>query len=320
MTYTEDSFDEKTIKNVEEVYRIENPDTMDWLNIDGLHEVDIIETIGNHFDLHPLVMEDILNPGQRPKVEVYDNYIFIILKMLYFNEEKQEVTAEQVSIVLGKGFVISFQETVGDVFDSVRGRLRTPKTRVRRHGSDYLTYALMDAVVDNYFLVLEKFGEDIDDIEDELTAEPTQHTLEQIHKLKREVMYLRKSIWPLREVASSFDREESNLVKDHTHTYLRDLYDNIIQLIETIETYRDTLSGMVDLYLSSISNKMNQVMQVLTIIATIFIPLTFIAGIYGMNFQYMPELAHRWGYPMVILVMIMVTVVMLLYFRKKDWF
>ena len=317
--YDEADFLEKQVAATEECFHFKATPTVTWINIDGLHQVDIIEKLGGQFELHPLVLEDILHAGQRPKLEDFDNYIYIVLKMLSYSEPKQKVEAEQVSLVLGPNFVISFQESIGDVFDHVRDRIRNAKGRIRKMGSDYLVYSLIDAVVDNYFLILEKLGEKIEFMEEDLVAEPTQKTLQQIHGLKREMISLRKSVWPLREAVGAFDRSESVLIGESTHIYLRDVYDHTIQVIDTVETFRDMVSGMLDIYLSSISNRMNAVMKVLTIIATLFIPLTFIAGLYGMNFKYMPELEWRWGYPAIGLVMAAVAVTMLVYFRKKKW-
>lgn len=317
--YDETNFQEKEAKTVEECFPFKDEPTNTWINIDGLHEVDIIEKIGKHFDVHPLILEDILHTGQRPKMEDFENYIYIVLKMLSFNENENEIKSEQVSLILSKNVVISFQESVGDVFNPVRERIRNGKGRIRKMGSDYLAYALMDAIVDNYFIILEKLGEKIEVLEEELITNPVPETLHMIHNLKREMIFLRKSVWPLREVISNLERGESHLIMESTTIYLRDVYDHTIQVIDTIETFRDMLSGMLDIYLSSVSNKMNEVMKVLTIIATIFIPLTFIAGIYGMNFEYMPELSWQWGYPAVWAVVIVIGASMVLYFRKKRW-
>jgi magnesium transporter len=317
--YDEAAFQEKQVAAVEECFPFKTTPTVTWINIDGLHQVDIIEKVGRQFELHPLVLEDILHTGQRPKLEDFDNYMYIVLKMLSYNDARQKVQAEQVSLVLGPNFVISFQESVGDVFDQVRDRIRNAKGRIRKMPSDYLVYSLIDAVVDNYFLILEKLGEKIEVMEEELVAEPTEKTLQHIHGLKREMISLRKSVWPLREAVGALDRSESALIGKPTHVYLRDVYDHTIQVIDTVETFRDMVSGMLDIYLSSLSNRMNAVMKVLTIIATLFIPLTFIAGVYGMNFKYMPELEWRWGYPAIGLVMAAVAIVMLVYFRKKKW-
>jgi magnesium transporter len=318
--YDETQLQEKEPRSIEECFPFKDLPTVTWVNVDGLHDIEVMEKIGKHFNLHPLVLEDILNTEQRPKIEDFDDYIFIVLKMLYCDESDAEIRAEQISIALGSNFVLSFQERVGDIFNPLRERIRNAKGRVRKMGPDYLAYCLLDAVVDNYFVVLEKLGEQIEGMEEELVTNPTPETLQRIHNLKREMIFLRKSVWPLREVVSRLERGESELIKDATGIYLRDVYDHTIQVIDTIETYRDMLSGMLDIYLSSISNRMNQVMKVLTIIATIFIPLTFVAGIYGMNFEYMPELKWHWFYPKAFwLVMLGVAGVMLVYFRRKRW-
>jgi magnesium transporter len=317
--YDETNFQEKQVPAVEECFPFKTTPTVTWINIDGLHQVDIIEKVGTQFELHPLILEDILHAGQRPKLEDFDSYIYIVLKMLSYSDQRRKVEAEQVSLVLGPNFVISFQESIGDVFDQVRDRIRNAKGRIRKMRSDYLVYSLIDAVVDNYFVILERLGERIESMEEELVAEPTEKTLQQIHSLKRQTTSLRKSVWPLREAASALERSESSLIGKSTHIYLRDLYDHTIQVIDTVETFRDMVSGMLDIYLSSISNRMNGVMKVLTIIATLFIPLTFIAGIYGMNFKYMPELEWHWGYPLILLVMGAAAVIMLIYFRRKKW-
>jgi len=318
--YDEVKFEEKEAKTIEECFPFKDKPTTTWINIEGVHEIDLIEKIGKHFDLHPLLLEDIANTEQRPKIEDYGEYVFIVLKMLSYDENTTEIKSEQVSVILGANFVISFQEGVkGDVFDSVRERIRSGKGRIRKMGADYLAYALMDAVVDNYFIILEKLGEEIEDTEEILLTNPTSETSRAIHHLKREMIFLRKSVWPLREVLSCLERGESSLIHATTRIYLRDVYDHTVQIIDTIETFRDMLSGMLEVYLSSISNRMNQIMKVLTIIATIFIPLTFIAGIYGMNFKYMPELEWRWGYFIVLGIMAVISIWMLIYFRKKNW-
>jgi magnesium transporter len=318
--YDETQFEEKEAKTIEECFPFKDKPTTTWINIEGVHELAIIEKIGEHFGLHPLLLEDIANTEQRPKMEDYGEYIFIVLKMLFHDEKANEVKAEQVSLILGSNFVISFQEGIkGDVFDPVRERIRNGKGRTRKMKSDYLAYALVDAIVDSYFLILEKLGEKIEDVEEELVTNPASETLRGIHHLKREMIFLRKSVWPLREVLSCLERGESSLIHANTRIYLRDVYDHTIQIIDTIETFRDMLSGILDIYLSSISNRMNQIMKVLTIIATIFIPLTFIVGIYGMNFEYMPELKWRWGYFAVLGIMAIIGIWMLIYFRKKRW-
>jgi len=317
--YAEAQFQECEAKKVEECFPFKDKPTVTWINIDGIHQVEIIEKIGKLFDLHPLLLEDIVNTGQRPKMEDFGDYIFIVLKMLHYDEKDKEVKAEQVSLILASNFVISFQESEGDVFNPIRERIKSGKGRIRKMGADYLAYSLMDAIVDSYFIILEKLGEEIEDTEGELVTNPTSETLQALHNLKREMIFLRKSVWPLREVVSVLERVESALINKTTLIYLRDVYDHTIQVIDTIETFRDMLSGMLDIYLSSISNRMNAVMKVLTIIATIFIPLTFIAGIYGMNFKFMPELEWHWGYPAALLVMVIIGVLMLIYFKRSEW-
>jgi magnesium transporter len=319
MDYDETHFQEKEIKTIEECFAFKEKPTVTWINIDGLHQVEILERLGDCYGFHPLVLEDILNTDQRPKMEDYGEYIYIVLKMLDYNDISGEIEAEQISLILGPNFAISFQEREGDVFNPIRERIRNNKGRIRRMGTDFLAYALLDSIVDNYFIILEKLGEKIEFLEEKLVTEPTPETLQIIHHLKREMIFLRKAVWPLREVIGSLERGESSLVKETTRIYLRDVYDHTIQVIDTIETYRDMVSGMLDIYLSSVSNRLNAVMKVLTIIATIFMPLTFIGGIYGMNFKYMPELGWRWGYPIVLLIMLGIGIFMLIYFRKKRW-
>ena len=319
LDYDEVQFEEKEAKTIEESFPFKDKPTVTWINIDGLHEVGIIEKLGSHFGLHPLLLEDILNTDQRPKMEDYGDYIFVVLKMLYPGENKDEIEAEQVSLIFGSNFVISLQEREGDVFDPVRDRIRKSKGRIRKTGSDYLAYALLDAIVDNYFLILENVGEKIEDTEQQLASNPSPGTLQFIRELKNEMIFLRKSIWPLRELINGLERCESTLIHESTGAYLRDVYDHTIQIIDTVESYRDMISGMVDIYLSSISNKMNEVMKVLTIFASIFIPLTFVAGVYGMNFEFMPELGWRWGYFALLGFMVSVGIFLVLYFKRKRW-
>ena len=317
--YDKTQFNEKIADTVEECSFLKEQPTVTWINVDGIHQIETIEKIGKQFDLHPLILEDIMNTRQRPKIEDFDHYIYIVLKMLQIGKNECEIQTEQVSLIIGPNFVISFQEQAGDIFDHVRERIRNGKGHIRELKSDYLAYALMDAIVDRYFVILEKLEDRIELVEDDLLTNPTPKTLQDIHSLKSEMIFLRKSIWPLREVVSRLERRESTLIQESTAIYLKDIYDHTIQIIDSIETFRDMLSGMLDIYLSTISNKMNEVMKVLTIIATIFIPLTFIAGIYGMNFLYMPELGWHWGYPVVWIVMITIAISMLVYFRKKKW-
>ena len=317
--YDQTTYKRIEAQTIEECAPFKETSTVSWINIDGLHQVDIIEKIGGQFGIHPLVQEDILHTGQRPKMEDYDDYILLIMKMLHYDDEENTVKTEQISIILGQNFVISFQEAGGDVFNPLRERIGTGKSRARRMGSDYLAYSLLDAIVDNYFILLEKCGERIESLEIDLTQNPQPQTLQDIHSLKQEIIFLRKSVWPLREIISGLERAESPLIHDNISIYLRDLYDHTIQVIDSVETYQDILSGMTDLYLSSVSNKMNEVMKVLTIFASIFIPLTFMAGIYGMNFEFMPELKIKWAYPALWGAMIAVTAVLLTFFKRKKW-
>ena len=318
--YDETHFQEKVIKTIEECIPFKDKPTVTWINVDGIHQVELLEKLGQCYGLHPLTLEDILNTDQRPKIEDFGDYVFIVLKMLYYRDKTDEIVTEQMSLILGSNFVISFQEGIeGDLFDPIRERIRSEKGRIRKMGADYLAYSLLDSIVDYYFVILEKLGERIESLEEKLVANPNPETLQIIHNLKREMIFLRKSVWPLREVISGLERGESSLIKESTRIYLRDVYDHTIQVIDTIETFRDMLSGMLDIYLSSVSNRLNAVMKVLTIIATIFMPLTFLAGIYGMNFKFMPELEWRFGYPLILLIMMAIGVFMLFYFKKKKW-
>jgi magnesium transporter len=298
----------------------EDRTSVTWINVDGLHEVEVLGAIGERFGLHPLVIEDILHTAQRPKLEDHGEHLYIVLKSLYHGAaEGGDPEIEQISLVLGPHYVLSFQERAGDEFEPIRARIRANKGRVRKAGADYLAYALIDLIVDQYFEVLERFGDQIGALEEALIADPTQDTAHAIHHLKQEMALLRKSTWPLREVINSLERSESPLIRDSTQPYLRDVYDHTIQVIDAVETFRDILSGMLDIYLSSVSNRMNEVMKVLTIISTLFIPLTFVAGVYGMNFRHMPELDWPWAYPLVWLVMLIIAVLMVVFFRRKKW-
>lgn len=320
MEYDATHFSEKSEENVEACIPAKGSPAVTWINVDGLHQEKLLERFGECFGLHPLMMEDILNTEQRPKLEDYGEYLYIVLKMFRYDDKTASPITEQLSLVLGRNFVISFQEGLeGDVFNPVRERLRKATSRIRTFGADYLVYSLLDAVVDNYFIILEKLGETIESIEEELVDRPAPATLQTIHRLKSSMIFLRKSVWPLREMLSGLQRGESPLINRSTNLYLRDVYDHTIQVIDTLETYRDMVSGMLDIYLSSVSNRLNSVMKVLTIIATIFMPLTFIAGVYGMNFKYMPELEWPWGYPAILLLMLVISALMLVYFRNKKW-
>lgn len=319
MDYDSDDFQEKEIANIDEYFNLAETKTVSWINIDGLNDISLIEKIETGYDIHPLTMEDVLNVTQRAKYEDSGDYIFVVMRMLTFDDNTSDIASEQVSFILSKNCVFSFQEHTGDVFDSVRERIRTGKGRIRKSSCDYLLYALVDAIVDNYFVVLEKMAEKIETLEESLMRDPDDNDLRKLHVLRREMIYIRKSIWPLRELLNSLTGGESTLIAKETVRYFHDVYDHSIQVIDTVESFRDVVSGLMDMYLSVVSNKMNSVMKVLTIIATIFIPLTFIAGIYGMNFEYMPELKWKWGYFGVWGVMLLVLLAMLLYFKRKKW-
>ena len=324
INYNKDSFQQVDVKSVEECFQYKGNGDITWININGIHDINIIEKIGQHFDIHPLILEDIANAGHRPKMEDWENFVFATLKMIYFDKE-EELKSEQFSIVFGDDYVISFQEVPGDVFDSVRERLKKTTPRTRFLGTDYLTYSLIDAIVDSYFLVLENLGDRLEDFQEEVVSNPQKEGLQTIYDLKRELVYIRKVVWPLRELVGGFERSESSLFHDYTSPYIRDLYEHTMQVIDTVETFRDMVGGLLDIYLSSVSNRMNEVMKVLTIIATIFIPLGFLAGVYGMNFNTsispynLPELDFRYGYIFFWLVALFIAGALFLFFRKKKW-
>jgi magnesium transporter len=317
--YDADHFDESVPDNATGCFPFAGAPTVSWLNVDGLHDVALLGDIGTLAGLHPLLLEDVVSVGQRPKVERYEGHLFIILRSLQWNEARDEVAEEQVSFILAPHWLITFQEETGDSFDAVRQRIRTAGSSVRAHGADFLAYALLDATVDEYFTVLEKIGDRIETLENRVTDEATPALMHEIHHLKRELLVMRKAVWPLRELFGSLIRDESGLITDETKLFLRDAHDHAIQIIDTVETLRDLVAGMIELYLSTVSNRMNEVMKVLTVIATVFIPLTFIVGVYGMNFDYMPELHARWTYPALWAIMIVLAGGMLLYFKRKSW-
>jgi len=321
LDYAEDQVEEVEAGEVSDCLKYKDKPTVTWINLEGIQQIEVIEALGRHFDLHPLVLEDILNTDQRPKVEDFGVYLHIVLKMFSLDAGQEKVQSEQISLILTKKFVLSFQEGLeGDVLNPLRERIRTDKGSIRKMGADYLAYSIIDGIVDNYFVILERLGEKVEELQEELVARPDPHMLRNLHQLKNEMILLRKAVWPLREVISSLERADSPLIQSSTKIFLRDVYDHTIQVIDSIETFRDLLSGMLDIYLSSLSYRMNEIMKVLTIIATLFIPLTFIVGIYGMNFRYLPELDWRWGYFVVWAVMIAVGTGMVVYFKRKKWF
>ena len=317
--YDGHDFQEKELETLETCYLFPKEPSVTWINVIGVHQVEVLEKLGNCFGVHHLALEDILNTEQRPKIEDYGEDLFIVVKLISSNEERDEIDAEQISLILRPNAVLSFQEKEGDDFSTVKERLRAGKGRLRKMGADYLAYTLLDIVVDQYFVVLEKLGERLEVLEERLLADPGTATLQKIQNLKKDMLLLRKWIWPLREVISSLERGEFPGIQESTQIYLRDVYDHAIQVMDTIEIYRDMLSGMLDIYLSSLNNRMNAVMKVLTIIATIFMPLTFLAGVYGMNFKHMPELDWPWGYPIILILMASVAILMLTLFRRKKW-
>jgi magnesium transporter len=318
MEFNESRLNEQELKTFTGWQQVTEGNTVTWLDIGGVHQISLIEQIGDIFKLHPLLLEDIVNTDQRPKLDDYDQYLYVVVKMLY-RDDQDKVIAEQVSIVLGPQYVLTFQENGKDVFDPLRTRLRTDKGKIRKSGADYVFYSLMDSIVDHYFTIMERLGEKLEILEDECVLDPNGRSLERIQRFKKDVLYLRRAVWPLRDVISGLQRDDSTLIKPPTKIYLRDVYDHTVQIMETIETFRDLVASMLEIYLSSNSHRMAAVMKVLTIITTIFMPLTFIAGIYGMNFEYMPELKWPWGYPMILGVMAAIGIAMVAFFRRKDW-
>ncbi|MCR9183049.1 MAG: magnesium/cobalt transporter CorA [Flavobacteriaceae bacterium] len=319
LIYNENGVREIIPKDLDEVvHLIDSTKETLWVNIDGIHDENIIESICSKLLVHKLSMEDILSVGQRPKIDEFDNYIHLVLKMVMLNSA-DEIEDEQISFIHHKNILISFQEKTGDVFDGVRKRIIEGKGFIRKRGSDYLLYALVDSVVDHYFLILEALGEKIETLETELLLNPGESVLAKLHHLRRETLDLRRSVYPLREVISRFEKIDDTILNPDVRVFIRDLYDHTIQVIETIEVLRESASGLLDLYMNSVSNRMNEIMKVLTIMASIFIPLTFIAGVYGMNFSHMPELEYKYGYFVVWGVMVIVFLIMMIYFKRKKW-
>ena len=317
--YNAEHCTDSILSSVEETFNFKLTDSVTWININGLNHVSEIEKLGNHYELHPLVIGDIVNISQRPKIDEYENYLFLVLKMLYHDAE-ENLVSEQVSFVLGKNYVLTFQEAEGDVFDAIRDRIRQNKGRVRTMQADYLLYVLIDAIVDHYFSVIEVLGDKIEDFETTIFSGNIDDDISQnIQNLKREILRLRRAIFPLREVINRIEKNDNKLIQKNTITFYRDVYDHLIQVSENIDIYREMTWSLMDMYMTTISNKMNEVMKVLTIMASIFIPLTFIAGIYGMNFEYMPELKYKYGYFVVWGVMIALFISMLFYFKRKKW-
>lgn len=321
ITYNKDESAEKTSKDFDELVPFIKPDAKTWLAVEGLSDVELISKISKYFNLHQLTVEDILNVEQRAKIEEFDQYLFISLKMLSWNKKLNTFHVDQLSIILGENFLLTFTETPTTLFESIFGKLKSGSVqRLRGQGVDYLFYRLIDTVIDQYFVVLEGLGEQIDDLENMIMLEPTQQHARVLYRLKRQNLLLRKSIWPMREVINHITQTNEKFISDFTRLYIRDVYDHTMQAIDTIETYRDMLSSMLDIYLSSLTNRMNEVMKTLTIIATIFIPITFIASLYGMNFRYMPELNWHYGYYCTLGIMGSLVIFLLGYFKYRKWF
>ncbi|MDX1470196.1 MAG: magnesium/cobalt transporter CorA [Flavobacteriaceae bacterium] len=317
--YHSEGAEKKESDKVEDAFNYKDKNTVTWINVNGLSDTDKIEKLGTHYNIHSLILEDIVNTNQRPKIDEFEDYLFIAFKMLYFKDEGRLVD-EHLSLIIGDGYVLTFQEADGDVFDSIRDRIMNKRGRIRTVGSDYLAYAILDAVVDHYFTVIDSFGDNIEDLENDLfTSTTDDYVPVEIQRLKRLILRVRKSILPFREVVNRLEKIEHGLIDPKTQSYIRDLYDHIVQVSESIDLYREMTWGLMDMHMNILSNKMNEVMKVLTIIATIFIPLTFIAGIYGMNFEYMPELDYRYGYFILWAIMVVIFIFMLIYFRRKKW-
>jgi len=318
--YTETELEDFPVPDKDSLLQLKAKEGVIWVQVDGVHQPEKISAIGEAFALHSLTLEDILNTGQRAKMEEFDDYLFLIGKILSFDEATDMVQEKHFCLVLMQHLVLSFHEVGANIFGPVENRLRKGAGKIRKKNADYLAYTLFDSMVDNYFLVLETIGYQIEEVEDEILTDPSRDSLERLHLLKREITILRKSVWPVREVTNSLVRSDVYFVQEDSLKYFMDIYDHTMQIIETIEAFRDVTSSLYDMYLSTVSHRMNQVMKVLTVIATIFIPLTFVVGIYGMNFRYMPELEWKWGYFATLAIMAVLGIGMALYFKKKDWF
>jgi magnesium transporter len=319
LNYDADGHDEISNATLEDLTNLTPTKSMMWIHVSGIHDITVIEGIGKAFGLHALLLEDIVNTNHRPKIDDYDDYLFVVLKMPHAGNADNALEIEHVCIVIGHDYIILFQESQGSIFDPVKDRIKKGKGRLQKYGVDFLAYSLIDMIVDQYYGILENIGEEIESLEEEALIYPDQRLLSRIHDFKHQVMFLRKSIWPFREMISMMLRGESSLLKDYVVVFLQDVYDHVVQVIDTVETYRDLLSGIMEIYMSGVSNRMNEIMKVLTIIATLFIPLTFLAGVYGMNFRYMPELEWQFSYPVFWIVALVVFFLMLVWFRHKRW-
>jgi magnesium transporter len=316
ISYSTDDYERKDIAEFDQIPIIEG--RINWLNISGVHEPGLISAVGKQFSIHPLIQEDIMNTYQRPKLEFSRDHMLLILKMADLSEEGLP-DYEQVSLLLGRGYLISFQEKPGDVLEEIRKRIALHSGFIRERGADYLCYALIDAIVDRYYAIIESLSDRIERIEDLIANDFSESLSQEIHALRKDVIFMKKAVWPLREVVGSILRDSQEIIKEETLPFYRDIYDHIIQIIDQVETYRDLISGLSDSYMNSVSNRMNAIMKVLTLISTIFIPMTFVAGIYGMNFVYMPELSLKWGYLGAWGIMITIAVIMIIFFKRKKW-
>lgn len=319
VNYNQQKYAEHYVQSIDEVLPYRQENTVTWVNIEGLRAIDLIEAIGQHFDIHPLALEDILNTHQRPKFEDHENYLFIVVKALLLGDATFSVNYEQISVVVMNNLVFTFKEKQDELFDALRHRINNSKGRFRSLGADYLAYAIMDTIVDQYMSISDSLVDAIESVESELLDSPTEKTLSSIQQIKRELIFIRKTVSPVRELLAGMQRNESTLIEEKTQIYIRDVHDHAIRVIESIDSYRELVTGLLDIYLSSVSNKMNETMKVLTVFASIFIPLTFIVGIYGMNFEFMPELKWKWAYPVLWVVFVIISGLLLVFFRKKKW-
>lgn len=317
--FNEEEVAEMVLERPEQLNKYLGNDKIKWIRVTGVDDVELISGLGELFQINQLELEDITNTTQRPRMEERKNYIFLVFKALLLNPETKEVTIEQVSLIQGNNYVLSFHETDSGLFDPLRSRILKGNGRVRKMKSDYLTFALADVIIDQYFVVLEDIGDTIEEIENELVIAPGAANQEAIYRLKRRLVYVGRTIWPVRELINEVERSDHPFIHDESRIYFRNIYDHTVQIIETLDSLRDLTSSMMDLYLSSVSLKLNEIMKILTIFSALFIPLTFFAGVYGMNFKYLPELEWTWGYPLFWIVCVAVTVLMLLYFRRKRW-
>jgi magnesium transporter len=320
MNFNPSGFKEIVVEDFEDCLIPLNSKGVTWINVEGLENQRVIKKIAHHFGFHELLLEDVLHKDLRPKIDFFDNHILILLQMLKYNTEKREMESEQVSLVMGHNYVISFQEEAeSDVFGGIRNKIRAGGNKLVRSDSDFLLYSLIDSIVDHYFIILEHIGDDIENLEEKVIENAQSEHLQKIYEMKRDVIFTRRSVYPLREILAILEREEVHQITKETRRYLRDVYDHTIQIMDAVESMRDVISGLVDLYMSGVSNRMNTVMKTLTIISTIFMPLTFVAGIYGMNFDNMPELHYHYGYFWVLGGMAIILVIMVFFFRKKGW-